>query len=111
MLFVSGEAELRTALARALEREHYQVSAVAHSGHALLLCRTMQFDVLVTELSGPDLSGPSLAAQVRRHCPSLSVIFLGNAGTPEGIDHVVVRPFTRDDLVERIRFALGGLAS
>lgn len=102
VLFVSGDADLRSVVGRVLEREGYEVRAVAHSGHALLLCRTMEFDVLVAELSGPDLSGPSLAAQLRRHCPELSTIFLGQPNTPEGVEQVLVRPFTRDDLVARL---------
>jgi DNA-binding response OmpR family regulator len=111
VLFVSGDADLRSVVTRVLERQHYEVHAVAHSGHALLLCRTMVFDVVVTELSGHDLSGPSLATQLRRHCPELSVIFLGNPGTPEGVDHVLVRPFTRDDLLERIQLAFTKFAA
>jgi CheY-like chemotaxis protein len=111
VLFVSGDADLRSVVTRVLEGQDYEVHAVAHSGHALLLCRTMAFDVLVTELSGPDVSGPSLANQLRRHCPDLSVIFLGNPGTPEGVDHVLVRPFTRDDLIDRIHHACTKLAA
>ncbi len=111
VLFVSADADLRSVVQRVLTREGYQVHAVAHSGHALLQCRTMDFDVVVTELSGPDLSGPSLAEQLRRHRPGLSVIFLGNPGTPEGVDHVLVRPFTRDDLLELINLALNAIAA
>jgi DNA-binding response OmpR family regulator len=111
VLFVSADADLRSVASRVLEREDYQVDAVPHSGHALLLCRMRQFDVLVTELSGPEMSGPSLADQVRRHCPGLAVIYLANPGTPEGVDHLLVRPFTRDDLLERLHLALNGVAA
>jgi DNA-binding response OmpR family regulator len=111
VLFVSGDAELRAVVTRVLEDEHYNVHAVSHSGHALLLCRTTEFDVVVAELSGPDLSGPSLVEQLRRHCPRLSAIFLGNPGTPEGVDNVLVRPFTRDDLLERLHVALHAIAA
>ena len=111
VLFVSGDADLRAVVTRVLERENYQVRAVAHSGHAHLLCRTTTFDVLITELSGPDLSGPTLAEQLRRLCPGLSMIFLANPGTPEGVDSVLVRPFTRDDLLGRLQGALKSLAA
>jgi two-component system, OmpR family, response regulator len=111
VLFVSGDADLRAVVTRVLERQGYEVHAVAHSGHALLICRTMAVDVLVTELSGPDMSGPSMAQQLRRHCPGLSVIYLGNPGTPEGVDHVLVRPFTRDDLLERLQAAMSDAAA
>jgi DNA-binding response OmpR family regulator len=105
VLVVSGDADLRTVLSRVLEDEGFVVKAVSHSGHALLLCRTAQFDVLLAELCGPDMSGPSLAEQVRRHCPEITAIYLGNPGTPEGLDNLLVRPFTRDDLVARVRTA------
>jgi DNA-binding response OmpR family regulator len=111
VLFVSGDTDLRAVVSRVLERESYQVHAVSHSGHAHLLCRTNEFDVLIAELSGPDISGPALAEQLRRLCPGLSVIFLGNPGTPEGVDHVLVRPFTRDDLLERLHGVLKTLAA
>ena len=111
VLFVSGDADLRAVVTRVLERENYQVRAVSHSGHAHLLCRTTTFDVLIAELSGPDVSGPSLAEQLRRLCPGLSVVFLGNPGTPEGVDNVLVRPFTRDDLLGRLQGVLKTLAA
>ena len=111
VLFVSGDADLRAVVTRVLEREDYEVRAVSHSGHAHLMCRTMGFDILIAELSGPDLSGPSLAEQLRRLCPGLLVLFLGNPGTPEGVDNVLVRPFTRDDLVDRLHGAFKTLAA
>jgi CheY-like chemotaxis protein len=111
VLFVSGDADLRAVVERVLERAGYQVHAVAHSGHALLLCRTARFDLLIAELSGPDISGPALAEQVRRHCPGLTALYLGNLGTVDGVDNLLVRPFTKDDLLERIALALAGVAS
>ena len=111
VLFVRDDADLRAVVTRVLEREGYEVRAVSHSGHAHLLCRTMAVDLLIAELSGPDISGPALADQLRRLCPGLSVLFLGNPGTPEGVDNVLVRPFTRDDLVDRLEGALKALAA
>ena len=111
VLFVNADADLRAVVSRVLEDEGFRVQAAAHSGHALLLCRTHAFDVVISELSGPDMSGPSLVEQLRRHNPSLSPIYLGNPGSPEGVDHLLVRPFTRDDLVERLELALSGVAA
>ena len=111
VLFVSADADMRAVVTRVLERENYSVHAVPHSGHANLLCRQAPFDVLITELSGPDMSGPSLAEQLRRHCPELSVVYLASPGTPEGVENVLVRPFTRDDLLARLGLALHALAA
>ena len=111
VLFVNADADLREVVTRVLGREEFDVQAVAHSGHALLLCRTEQFDVAIVELSGPDLSGPALVEQLRRHQEHLSALYLGNPGSPEGVEHLLVRPFTKDDLVEHIELALSGVAA
>lgn len=111
VLFVNEDADLRSVVTRVLERERFRVCAVPHSGHALLLCRTERFDVAIVELSGPDISGPSLLEQLRRHQPALSSIYLGGPGTPEGIDHLLVHPFTTEDLLGEIQTALSGVAA
>jgi CheY-like chemotaxis protein len=111
VLFVNADADLRAVVSRVLEGDRFHVTAVAHSGHALLLCRTQQFDVAIVELSGPDVSGPALMDQLRRHHPDLSSIYLANPGSPEGVEDLLVRPFTKDDLVGHIELALSGVAA
>jgi DNA-binding response OmpR family regulator len=102
VLFVTADSDLREAGERALTRAGFNVQCAAHSGHAVLAGLTSRVDVLIAELSAPDISGPALAELLRRHHPQLRVVFMANPGTPEGIEHVVVRPFTRDDLLARI---------
>jgi len=110
-LFVHAEADFRAVVTRVLQGAGFRVHTAAHSGHALLMCRTMTFDVVVSELCGPDISGPSLVEQLRRHHPAISSLFLGTPGTPEGVDHLLVRPFTREDLIERLELALSAVAA
>ena len=102
VLLVTADEDLRKAGERALARAGYRVRVAAHSGHALLAGLTSTIDVLVAELAAPDISGPALAQLLRRHHPNMRVVFMANPGTPEGLEHVVVRPFTRDDLLSRI---------
>jgi DNA-binding response OmpR family regulator len=111
ILFVNADADLRAVVSRVLQDVGFRVQEAAHSGHALLLCRTMAFDAVVSELCGPDISGPSLVEQMRRHQPALAAVYLGTPGSPDGIHHLLVRPFTKDDLVERIEFVLSGVAA
>lgn len=111
VLFVNGDADLRAAVTRVLAGEDFDVQAVAHSGHALLLCRTQPFDVAILELAGPDMSGPALMEQLRRHQQGLLAIYLGSPGLPEGVEHLLVRPFTKDDLIEHLELALSGVAA
>jgi CheY-like chemotaxis protein len=102
VLFVSPDPELCAVIMRVLGGGRYRVQTALHSGHALLAGFTSRIDVLVSELCMPDLSGPALAERLRRHHPNLQAIYLANPGSPEGIENVLVRPFTRDDLTTRL---------
>ena len=110
VLLVTPDADLRSAGERALVCEGYHVRVASHSGHAVLASRAGRVDVLIAELSAPDISGPALAELLKKHHPGLRAVFMANPGTPEGLQHVVVRPFTRDDLLEKIA-AISSLAS
>jgi DNA-binding response OmpR family regulator len=108
VLLVTADADLRAAAARALESAGHTVIIAAHAGHAVLAClRAERVDLLVAELSMEDLSGPALAARLRRFSPGMSALYLGNAGTVE-CEGVIVRPFTRDDLLAAVRTATVG---
>ena len=109
VLFVSDDQNLCAVVTRVLGSEDYHVHTVSHSGHALLTGMKVRIDVLVAELCMPDLSGPALAGRLRRQHPDLRAIFLANAGTPEGVENVLVRPFTRDDLAARIEAAVAAM--
>ena len=102
VLIITGDPDLRAAAARALDSEGYEVLAASHSGHAILRCLTaLRVDAVVVELSMDDTSGPALAERLRRHHPGALALYLAQSGTPER-ENVLVRPFTRDDLVTRL---------
>ena len=102
VLLVTEDVNLREACGRALVAAGYSVVEAAHSGHALLASlRGGAIDIILTELSMGDISGPNLAERVRRHHPALRAAYLANAGTPE-CDGVIVRPFTRDDVLRQL---------
>jgi len=99
VLLVTGDAELRNAAARALERKGYHVVTAAHAGHALLAGLTRgRIDILLSELILDDMPGEALADALLRHHSDLRTVFMADAGTPQR-DGIVVRPFTRDDLL------------
>ncbi len=99
VLVVTPDANLREVSSRVLSREGYHVLTAAHAGHAVLAClQAGHVDMLAVELSMEDVSGPALAERLRRHCPDLRAVYFAKSGTPE-CDGVIVRPFTRDDLL------------
>jgi CheY-like chemotaxis protein len=107
ILFVSHDSDLRAVAARVLRKREWQVTTAAHGGHALLACvKGQTFDVLVVEEQMPEEAGPNLARRLRRHCPRMQVVCMGDhaahrAGDAEDVTRVV-RPFTADDLIEAV---------
>jgi DNA-binding NtrC family response regulator len=100
---VTEDDDLREACARALRGNRHVVLAARHSGHAMLTCLGGQrIDVLVSELSMADGSGPALARRMQRHSPAMKAIYLARAGTSYQSANVLIRPFTRDDLLSRL---------
>lgn len=105
-LLVTDDTDLREAAARALERDGYYVLTAAHAGHALLAClQAGRVDVAVMELSMDDVSGPALAERLRRQCPDMRAVYFAKRGTPE-CEGLLVRPFTRNDLLAEVGLAL-----
>lgn len=108
ILVVSQDDDWRKAAARVLSEEGYDVITVTHSGHAVLAgLTTRRLDIVIAEWAMDDMSGPALVEQLRRHHPDIRALFLGPFGTTER-DDVLVRPFTRDHLLERLQRTLVG---
>ena len=109
VLLVTSDRDLRESAARALTGKGYRVLAAAHAGHAVLACMDAgHVDVAAIELSMDDVSGPVLAERLRRRCPGMRSVYLAKPGTP-ACEGILVRPFTRDDLVAEILIALPSL--
>jgi DNA-binding response OmpR family regulator len=87
---------------RVLQREGYAARRARHSGHAMLACMEARVDILISELSMADGSGPALMRRMRRYNPELRSLYLAQIGATYDADNVLVRPFTRDDLLRRL---------
>ena len=99
---VCEDEDLSAACTRALQAAGYDVAAREHSGHAVLACLEGQVDVLIADLSNGEGSGPALARRMRRYNPKLRAIYIARQGTVCGAENVLVRPFTRDDLLKQL---------
>jgi DNA-binding NtrC family response regulator len=104
VLIVTDDYALTRVYTATLEQAGYDVVSATHSGHALLLgLRGYRPDVLLTDLCMPDGSGPALAGRLRRYDPQMRAIYFANPGTLLNENNVLVRPFSRDDLLSRLR--------
>lgn len=100
---VTDDESLAAVCTRVLEKAGYAVLPARHSGHALLACiRGEHIDVLVVELSMEDGSGPALMRRMRRYNTGLRALYLARPGLACSADNLLVRPFTRDDLLSRL---------
>jgi DNA-binding NtrC family response regulator len=102
---VCEDDDLSAACTRVLRAAGYDVQAREHSGHAVLACLEGQVDVLVADLSSGEGSGPALARRMRRYNPKLRAVYIARQGTVCDAENVLVRPFTRDDLLKRLSSA------
>lgn len=106
VLLVTGDADLREVAARVIGREGYRVLTAAHAGHALLACiQAKRVDVAVIEMAMQDMSGPALAERLRRHSPDMRAVYVSQVGSSE-CEGVLVRPFTRDELLAKLARSL-----
>ena len=100
---VTDDDDFAEVCMRVLQKEGYAVRRARHSGHAMLACMEERVDILVSELSMGDGSGPALMRRMRRYNPELQSLYLAQTGTTYDAENVLVRPFTRDDLLSRLQ--------
>jgi signal transduction histidine kinase/ActR/RegA family two-component response regulator len=122
VLVVEDEPQIRAIAARALTNAGFEVLQAANGALGLALFKTEQrpFDVLVTDVVMPELSGIELARAVRQLAPDLGLVFMsgypdaiqgGRAGEFDGAAFLS-KPFSPQLLVAAVRDRLprvGGL--
>ena len=83
VLVVEDEAAIRRVTNRLLTRNGYRVLLAASGAEALELAATHHFDVLLTDVVMPGLSGPELADRIRHRRPEVRVLFM--SGYSQGV--------------------------
>jgi two-component system, cell cycle sensor histidine kinase and response regulator CckA len=116
ILVVEDEPAVRQLVAAALERAGYRVFEARDGEAALSLFNENEaaIDLLVTDLRMPQMDGAELVRLLRARAPTLKVICVsGYPGT--GIDltvtgHYLAKPFSKADLLNKVREVLDGPA-
>jgi len=114
VLLVEDEPAARSGLCDVLEMLGYTTVAVEDAEQALALQPTSAFDLLITDLMLPGLSGAVLAEQLRVRWPDLGVIVISGYTedrTAELVHHLksvrfMHKPFRMAELSHEIRAAL-----
>lgn len=111
ILLIEDEMELAWALRTALEQERFVVDHLGRLADAVEGARMNAFDLVLLDRTLPDGDGLSIVPQLRAVRPGLSIIVLSArgeiadriAGLDEGADDYLVKPFSIDEMLARIR--------
>jgi CheY-like chemotaxis protein len=113
ILVAEDEPSLRALSARILEKYGYEVVAAETPTAALRIVEAngRRFDLLLTDLIMPELSGIDLAERVRKLVPGIRVLFMSGYaddvvtknGSLEPGAPFLEKPFTANELAARVR--------
>lgn len=118
ILLVDDETEILELVAKKLREKNYTVTTASRGREALELCRLNRPDLLLLDIAIPDMDGYEVVANLNKDksTKDIPTIFLtGKELTSESILNRVAelgaydfltKPFTIDDLLEKIRKAI-----
>jgi CheY-like chemotaxis protein len=116
ILLVEDEEEVRAMAAEALEIEGYAVTVASSGEEALEIWRASDeaFQLLLTDVIMPGLSGGELAQRVRRLRPATKVLYMSGYNDDAIVRYGVSvseadflqKPFTLESLARKVRGAL-----
>jgi len=111
ILAVDDEVMLHDVLERLFPREGIQVTTCSGGTEAVELLEEHAFDLVLTDLQMPEMDGLELLAHTREHHPDLNVVVLSAhdnvqqavRAMREGAVDYIPKPFSTDELVDRIK--------
>ncbi len=117
ILVVDDSESTREVLRRNLEAEGYHVRVATGVPHALDQLELAPFDLVITDMRMPEVSGLELVRHVRENLPDTEVIMVTGYASVEGAvqaiktgaEEYLPKPFTADELLEAVSRALGKL--
>jgi signal transduction histidine kinase len=110
VLLVDDDEPLRRVTERMLRSSGYDVTAAACGADAIVLARRHPFDILLTDMVMPGMSGRDLAREVLAEQPHIHVVFMSgyHAGAPLPEWQFISKPFDRRSLLVKLGSAPGG---
>ncbi|MEI6206693.1 MAG: sigma-54 dependent transcriptional regulator [Desulfuromonadales bacterium] len=114
ILIVDDEAVIRDGLKRVLERESFAVETCSSGFHAIEILQKREFDLIITDLKMPGMSGIEVLKSVRTLQPDIPVILITGYASIDtaveamknGASDYISKPFAPDLLMEKVRNAL-----
>lgn len=106
ILIVDDEILIRNFLAETLRRKHFQVTTAENGLKALALLKEHVFDLVLTDMKMPDITGIDVLRKVKELSPNTVVIVITAFGSIEnaveamrlGAFNYLVKPFSPDTI-------------
>lgn len=105
ILLVDDEECIRHILGSMLRADGHTVAVAADGLDALGRFNAGDWDVVLTDRMMPRMDGEALASEVKRVSPSTPVIMVTGSvplGLPSGVDAVIRKPFSREEIARAI---------
>jgi nitrogen regulation protein NR(I) len=114
ILLIEDDLSTASAVRKVLLSEGYAVDLAERGDDGLSQAKTITFDLVLTDLKLPGLSGMDLIAQLHDAKPKLPIIMMTAHGTTEtaieatklGAYEYVVKPFEADELLDLVASAV-----
>ena len=114
VLVVDDDRRLRDMLRRALESEGFEIDVAEDGGRALAAISQRAFDLVVLDVLMPGVDGLGVARRLRqRGDPTPILMLTARDGVPDrvagldaGADDYLVKPFSIEELLARVRALL-----
>jgi len=104
VLLVDDDDQLRRLTERMLQKSNYHVVTASCGRDAIALARREPFDILLTDMVMPGMSGRDVAREVMHEQPDIHVVFMSgyHAGAPMPDWQFIAKPFDRRSLLAKL---------
>jgi len=114
ILVVDDELSMREFLSILLEREGYDVTVAASAAEALRMMESALFDLVLSDVNMPGLSGIELLARIKEKSPETAVLMLTAFSAAEqaveamklGAYDYIGKPFKNEEIKQLVKNAL-----
>lgn len=113
ILVVDDEPEMRAALSHSLIHSGYAVETVSNGFDALEKIKKEKFNVVITDVKMPEMSGMEVLGEVKKISPQIPVVMITAYGTisnaveamQEGASDYILKPFSSEVLEATVKKA------
>lgn len=111
LLLIEDDKRLAGLIKRVLEEEHYKIDAVHDGREGLELATRGIYELAIIDWMLPGRDGPSIIREIRNSRLNMGILMLTArdqmedkvSGLDSGADDYLIKPFTFDELLARLR--------